>query len=83
MFVSMILYKARQTNSSNILKIIFNFAQIVRYGSDFGLYMTPKIATYTQCDALLKTIMIGNILTIIIRPFQFNTMFNVILEINF
>ncbi|POG74450.1 hypothetical protein GLOIN_2v1873572 [Rhizophagus irregularis DAOM 181602=DAOM 197198] len=62
LFISAMMYKARQTNTSNILKIIFNFAQIVRSGANFGLYMTPKIATYTQCDALLKTIIVGNIL---------------------
>ncbi|PKY30291.1 hypothetical protein RhiirB3_447305 [Rhizophagus irregularis] len=62
MFVSMMLYKARQTNTSNMLKIIFNFAQIIRYGSDFGLYMTPKIATYTQCIVLLQVTMVGNVL---------------------
>ncbi|GBC29676.2 hypothetical protein GLOIN_2v1873572 [Rhizophagus irregularis DAOM 181602=DAOM 197198] len=57
------LYKARQTNTSNILKIIFNFAQIVRSEANLGLYMTSKKATYTQCDALLRTIIVGNIIT--------------------
>ncbi|CAG8637147.1 14603_t:CDS:2 [Rhizophagus irregularis] len=63
LFISVMLYKARQANASNILKIIFNFAQIVRSGANFGLYMTPKIATYIQCDALLRTIIVGNIMT--------------------
>ncbi|RGB24545.1 hypothetical protein C1646_821542 [Rhizophagus diaphanus] len=63
LFISIMLYKARQTNVSNILKIIFNFGQILRSSAAFGLYMTPKVATYTQCDVLLKTIMIGNIVT--------------------
>ncbi|POG68088.1 hypothetical protein GLOIN_2v1778682 [Rhizophagus irregularis DAOM 181602=DAOM 197198] len=62
LFISVIMYKARQTNTSNMLKIIFNFGNIMRYGTILGLYMTPKIATHTQCIALLEVTMIGNII---------------------
>ncbi|PKB97224.1 hypothetical protein RhiirA5_367507, partial [Rhizophagus irregularis] len=63
MFISMILYKARQTNVSNLLKIIFNFGNIVRFVGVFGLYMTPQIAKYTECFILLEFTMVGNVIT--------------------
>jgi len=63
MIVSTFLYKARQTNASNLLKIFFNFAQLVRSSASFGLYMTPKVATISQCTALQHTQMVGNVLT--------------------
>lgn len=63
LFISMILYRARQTNASNVLKIIFNFGNIVRYVGVFGLYMTPQIATYKECFILLELTMVGNVIT--------------------
>src|SRR5205823_3971135 len=60
---SMLLCKSRHTNVSNILKIIFNFGQIVRSSSNFGLYMTPKVATLDQCIGLQYLIIIGNVIT--------------------
>ncbi|CAB4496000.1 uncharacterized protein OCT59_026724 [Rhizophagus irregularis] len=62
MFVSMILYKARQTNVSNMLKIIFNFGFIVRNVGILGLYMTPKLPTYPMCFALQEVTMVGNVI---------------------
>ncbi|GBB88776.1 hypothetical protein RclHR1_15380004 [Rhizophagus clarus] len=63
MIVSFLLYKARQTNMSNILKIIFNFGNILRFGSAWGLYMTPEIATLLQCASLQYLAFVGNVLT--------------------
>ncbi|CAB4492410.1 unnamed protein product [Rhizophagus irregularis] len=49
MIVSIFLYKVRETKISNFLKIIVNFANILRFGSVFGVHMTPHIATLPQC----------------------------------
>jgi hypothetical protein len=46
-----------------ILKIIFNFGQIVRFLGNVGLYMTPSVATLIQCAALQYFIMAGNVMT--------------------
>ncbi|CAB4402989.1 unnamed protein product [Rhizophagus irregularis] len=65
LFISEMLYmyKARQTNTSNILKIIFQFCLNYAFGSKFrSLYDTKNSYTYTQCDALLGTIIVGNII---------------------
>ncbi|CAB4477622.1 unnamed protein product [Rhizophagus irregularis] len=61
MIVSIISYKIRKTHASSILKIIFNFGQIVR---NFGMicsFMTPKVATILQCTASIYVMFIGNI----------------------
>jgi hypothetical protein len=60
MITSIISYKARKTHASSILKILFNFSQIVRNIGAFGLYMTPAVATLDQCAAFQYLLMIGN-----------------------
>jgi hypothetical protein len=62
MILSFLLYKARQTNVSNILKIIFNFGNILRFGATWGSYMTPEVATLLQCTSLQYVAYIGNVL---------------------
>ncbi|PKK59725.1 hypothetical protein RhiirC2_820347 [Rhizophagus irregularis] len=61
MIVSIFLYKARETKILNFLKIILNFANILRFGSVFGTHMTPHIATLTQCVSLQYLAAIGNV----------------------
>ncbi|RGB31564.1 hypothetical protein C1646_763947 [Rhizophagus diaphanus] len=63
LIVSIISYKIRKTHASSILKIIFNFGQIVR---NFGMicsYMTPKVASILQCTASIYFMFIGNIIS--------------------
>src|ERR1700722_19430796 len=63
MFVSVLSYwSRRQPNTSNVLKILFNFGQFVRASGNFGLYMTPRIATFTQCLGLQYYLSIGNVI---------------------
>lgn len=62
MILSFFLYKARQTNMSNILKIIFNFGNAIRFMAVWGFYMTPKVATILQCTSLQYVMAIGNVL---------------------
>jgi hypothetical protein len=46
---------------SNILKIIFNFGNVLRFLGAWGLYMTPKIATMLQCTSIVYVQAIGNV----------------------
>ncbi|CAB4412094.1 unnamed protein product [Rhizophagus irregularis] len=61
MIVSIFLYKVRETKISNFLKIIVNFANILRFGSVFGVHMTPHIATLPQCVSFQYMAAIGNV----------------------
>ncbi|EXX50537.1 hypothetical protein RirG_269870 [Rhizophagus irregularis DAOM 197198w] len=63
MIVSIISYKIRKTHASSILKIIFNFGQIVRNSGVVGIYITPKVPTILQCAASLYITYIGNIIS--------------------
>jgi hypothetical protein len=56
------LYKVRETKISNFLKIIINFANILRFGSVFGTYMTPKNATLLECSTLQYIETVGNVI---------------------
>lgn len=58
--LSFFLFKARQSNVSNILKIVFNFSNFVRFTAVVGSYMTPDVATMLQCTSLQYLIQIGN-----------------------
>ncbi|GBC09324.1 hypothetical protein RclHR1_08770003 [Rhizophagus clarus] len=62
MILSFLLYKARQSNMSNILKMIFNFGNVLRFSATWGLYMTPKVATLLQCTSLQYVTYVGNFL---------------------
>jgi hypothetical protein len=62
MSVSFLLYKARKTKMSNILKVIFNFGNFIRFGAVWGAYMTPAEATILQCTSLQYTATIGTVL---------------------
>src|ERR1044072_9373827 len=62
MIISIFLYKARQTKTSNILKILFNFGNVIRLGTTWGSYMTPSEATILQCASLQYVGAIGNVL---------------------
>jgi len=63
MILSFFLYKARQTNMSNILKIIFNLGNVLRIGGAWGFYMTPQQATLLQCTSIQYMAAVGNVLT--------------------
>src|ERR1700722_3137880 len=63
MIVSMLMYKTRKTKVSNILKILFNLGQIIHTSGSWGFYITPAVATYTQCAALQYYTIVGNTLT--------------------
>ncbi|RIA88244.1 hypothetical protein C1645_252118 [Glomus cerebriforme] len=63
MFLSFFLYKTRQTKVSNIIKIIFNSANALRFTAVWGTYMTPKVATLLQCTSLQYIAAIGSVLT--------------------
>src|SRR5438045_9770890 len=62
MVLSFFLYKARQTNMSNVLKIVFNFGNVIRLAGAWGLYMTPTTATILQCTAIQYLIAVGNVM---------------------
>src|SRR5436305_15070083 len=61
MILSFFLYKARQTNMSNILKILFNFGNVLRIGAAWGFYMTPTVATILQCTSIQYVAAVGNV----------------------
>ena len=62
MIQSFFMYKSRQAKVSNILKIIFNFGNVIRLGAAWGLYMTPSEATILQCTSLQYVGAVGNVL---------------------
>ncbi|PKK71119.1 hypothetical protein RhiirC2_711382 [Rhizophagus irregularis] len=66
MVVAIISYKTRRTrktHASSILKIIFNFGQIMRNSGSVGSYITPKFPTILQCTVPLYITYIGNIVS--------------------
>src|SRR5436309_7732121 len=63
MIASAILYKVRQTNVSCVLKVIFNFGQIVHSVGKVCLYMTSKAVTLVRCTAFQYLTMVGYVLT--------------------
>ncbi|PKK74486.1 hypothetical protein RhiirC2_846829 [Rhizophagus irregularis] len=63
MIISIALYKIRKVYASSILKIIFNFGQIMRSFGTLGLYMTPKLPTLIQCTAFVHFSITGTTIT--------------------
>ncbi|RGB28214.1 hypothetical protein C1646_745970 [Rhizophagus diaphanus] len=63
MIISIALYKIRKVHASSILKIIFNFGQIMRSFGTLGLYMTPKLPTLIQCTAFVHLSITGTTIT--------------------
>ncbi|RIA94736.1 hypothetical protein C1645_759482, partial [Glomus cerebriforme] len=59
--ISIFLFKVRETKFSNLLKIIFNFSNLLRFGSIYGTYMTPDIVALSECIALEYLATIGNV----------------------
>ena len=62
MINSIIMCKARTNDISNISKVLINLGQIIYTSGTFGFYMTPTVATLTQCTALQYYTTAGNVL---------------------
>jgi len=58
--VSLLLYKARRTNVSNILKIIFNLAGCARFILEYMFFMLPNNPTLAQCKSVVYLQVINN-----------------------
>ena len=59
--VSILLYKARQTNVSNILKIIFNFMNFLRFVFVYLSYETPDNITKLGCQFIQYILLAGSL----------------------
>jgi len=62
LIVSMFLYKARQTNVSNIFKILFNFGGLIIYICEIWFLIVPTDVTLNECKAISYILMTGHII---------------------